>query len=1342
MGEEAGKSGLQFGEGAERQCQKTLPSGDRCQSRIGTADGRRRHCDAHKSAAAAKDAHPSTKPATQIPLPRPPRRSKDDYVNLGLLFNRVFREKLAPLSDNAARRAYVRSLLEAPPPIIQKVPPRIRAGLSAAWGALCANVLTEQEAHPYDPDAPSADPALELAWAAVALFGRLILPASGGKAVSGGSQADWIASAIDLLKAGDLEGLVARSRTRAEAALAKRKARAAAPDVAGAQEASLRRQAEQLTQAGLISRGLQVTCRRTDGPVPSAELADQLLRPLHPDAPPPEEVPESYAPRMEAARAFLRLPKGHAMPPKEAAIADFPADTPEATKKRALEEADDAELMLITKRSHEKAAGPDLLGPSILYQLLADYSSARRATMGVIRLIQDGRLPPLAAEFFSLATLIGLVKSAPGALEVALRPVAIGDFLLRLAASLLVRAHKAAIEASGGRHQYGTSKCGIEGSYAAGKATLTAHPDWVIVELDIRNAFNEALRQELLCACHERLPALFPMVWSLYGRSTGLLYRLPDGSHKRLESARGSRQGDPFGGVLFNLVFRNVLDFVETTFPTAVQFAYMDNHYIVAPPALAAEVVKAVGPELAKVLLTLKPAKSTAWSPTPLSQTDLGALLSAGIPAERVARPEEGLIVLGSPLGHTAWMEAKAVELVETQFAVLKDPRHLVLSAHSRWLQFLYAISKRVGHLARSVPPGAMARANDLARGLLEVAFASLFKLTLPLRPDTAGLLPLPMREGGMGLLALALEPAYLAGTLRGRLAVLTKLTAPGPPLSPSDALLLAAAQAISGPTYDSGSLTAAYESLAASEVEAARLALAAGRKPKGDALALPPGEEPLWAPPQGPLSKILPNLEAPLHPKLQSALTNILHELRLEEWRHTASPDRDADRLSTMGPGGNTWLASMPGRSAYATSCTWPGETFITAVQLYLIELPSVLRAAGYLEGRFLCWVHRSERAVGYAETGAGPLGPGTLGGQEEGAESVEDVVDAMEVCEADEEDAGGEHSQKLLPTPPRAAVAHPMAPPLPPPPLPACASLRLPDPGARHRCGVAHALAPGEAGWSSLLKCNKGGFRLRLHNSVAGVLAGLAPRLPPTNLGVPAFPTASQPLIGKILTALAPGRSDWPRPDVFSPEAEPDGRPLFQDVTAWAVPRGASGGPRGALGAVEDVLARAISTKILHYKNAGCTGPGGPMGPGTANFRDFAFLARGRLGKTALSTLKEWARKEAAAYVGDAPEGDMALRLRASVILRSYYRIISTTIWRMHASRIHEVAMWLAEDLASSAGPGDVDNLNTTTYMPLWAGAPALGDLPQGRPLGLADLDEAGLALAAITLVGAGED
>ena len=245
---------------------------------------------------------------------------------------------------------------------------------------------------------------------------------------------------------------------------------------------------------------------------------------------------------------------GPAMP-RNAAVADaIPPDAPDALREGALDDADSKSLLEVVRVAMHKSAGPDLIGPAVLYQLIADYAAARKALMGVLRLIQDARVPPLAVEFLSLANLIGLVKSAPGAREVALRPVAIGDFLIRLAASLLVRAHKADIEASGGRHQYGTSDCGIEACYAAIRALLEAHPDWVLIELDIKNAFNEGLREELLCACFERLPALFPMVRMLYERPTGLLYRLLDGTHVRLESARGSRQGDPFGGMLFNLL--------------------------------------------------------------------------------------------------------------------------------------------------------------------------------------------------------------------------------------------------------------------------------------------------------------------------------------------------------------------------------------------------------------------------------------------------------------------------------------------------------------------------------------------------------------------------------------------------------------------------------------------------------------------------------------------------------------------------------------------------------------------------------------------------------------------
>ena len=333
-----------------------------------------------------------------------------------------------------------------------------------------------------------------------------------------------------------------------------------------------------------------------------------------------------------------------------------------------------------------------------------------------------------------------------------------------------------------------------------------------------------------------------------------------------------------------------------------------------------------------------------------------------------------------------------------------------------------------------------------------------------------------------------------------------------------------------------------------------------------------------------------------------------------------------------------------------------------------------------------------------------------------------------------------GGDLSNIPGSTPPCAEIAGRLTPPAPtvfpppPPPPPPPGGGRLPAPGSRGRCQQPHTLARGVPGWSSLLACKLGGHRLHRHNAIAGLLASLAPRSPPAHLGVPSFPTAHQPAIGKILAHLGPGRSDWARPDVFTPAGAPDGRPVLLDITIWNVPVGAALGAKGALGAVEDTLTRAEATKARHYASAGCTGPGGPMAPGTANYRSFPLLARGRLGATALATLREWSKEAARVSVGAAPDDDVDLRLRASVILRSYFRVISTTVWRLHASRLHEAAVWLAEDLASSAAP-----VAATPFLrdPPWSGAPSVGDLPC-HPLGLADLDEAGLQLASAALEG----
>ena len=409
-----------------------------------------------------------------------------------------------------------------------------------------------------------------------------------------GNLGQCLSDGVTLLKAGDIEGLLERSRSRAAASLASREAAASLPNAAQAREEARILLAERLTLKGDISGGLRKAEQRTDGPAASIPLADASLLPLHPPAP---ETPDpAYAARMASVSAFTdehhALPRAPAVKDKTLGEGEVSGPAFEA----ACDAADSTALMQALSDAVNKSAGPDRLSPSVLSSLLLDSACARKATMAVLRLVQDGVLPPRAREHVALANLIGLVKSDPGAPTVALRPLAIADILVRLAATLLVRSNKAAIETSGGRHQYGTSSCGIEACYVAIVSRLWAArsgPDstlhFVVLELDIRNAFNEGLREAMLCGCLERLPALLRMVRAFYASPTGLLYRLPDGSAHRLESARGSRQGDPFGGVLFNLIFRVVLDKLEAHFPDVMQVAFMDNLYLVAPAERAAQ---------------------------------------------------------------------------------------------------------------------------------------------------------------------------------------------------------------------------------------------------------------------------------------------------------------------------------------------------------------------------------------------------------------------------------------------------------------------------------------------------------------------------------------------------------------------------------------------------------------------------------------------------------------------------------------------------------------------------------------------------------------------------------
>ena len=78
---------------------------------------------------------------------------------------------------------------------------------------------------------------------------------------------------------------------------------------------------------------------------------------------------------------------------------------------------------------------------------------------------------------------------------------------------------------------------------------LSDHPDWVLVSLDLVNAFNSVSRPAFFRQVEEHFPNILPWVWQCYGQHSHLLIR----GAEPIPSASGVRQGDPMGPFLFCL---------------------------------------------------------------------------------------------------------------------------------------------------------------------------------------------------------------------------------------------------------------------------------------------------------------------------------------------------------------------------------------------------------------------------------------------------------------------------------------------------------------------------------------------------------------------------------------------------------------------------------------------------------------------------------------------------------------------------------------------------------------------------------------------------------------------
>ena len=205
------------------------------------------------------------------------------------------------------------------------------------------------------------------------------------------------------------------------------------------------------------------------------------------------------------------------------------------------------------------AAGPDGLRPQHLKDLIvgaADDNPLLVSIVDLVNLLLEGKTPlPVRGALFG-ATLLAIAKKQGG-----IRPIAVGYVWRRLAAKVACNHVKIACSSMLAPRQLGFGvPGGAEAAVRAARRFLdNMHHDQLFLKIDFRNAFNTLRRDAILEAVVKHFPELLPYATSTISSPSHLQF-----GEFILLSEEGAQQGDPLGPLYFCLVFKELLESLES----------------------------------------------------------------------------------------------------------------------------------------------------------------------------------------------------------------------------------------------------------------------------------------------------------------------------------------------------------------------------------------------------------------------------------------------------------------------------------------------------------------------------------------------------------------------------------------------------------------------------------------------------------------------------------------------------------------------------------------------------------------------------------------------------------
>jgi hypothetical protein len=148
----------------------------------------------------------------------------------------------------------------------------------------------------------------------------------------------------------------------------------------------------------------------------------------------------------------------------------------------------------------------------------------------IVNLALASALPTWLNNIFAYSKLIGLVKPSEDNKKLKLRPIGIGMVWPKIISKSILNHYHPYTNDFFEPFQFGLSKSGLESITHITKEALKQHPNWVLLRLDLVNAFNTILRKIIFQEIQEHFPFLLPWLCCLYGQSSDLWTKSEDGT--------------------------------------------------------------------------------------------------------------------------------------------------------------------------------------------------------------------------------------------------------------------------------------------------------------------------------------------------------------------------------------------------------------------------------------------------------------------------------------------------------------------------------------------------------------------------------------------------------------------------------------------------------------------------------------------------------------------------------------------------------------------------------------------------------------------------------------------